>query len=193
MCVLPGRQLLVLQTEVCLRGPIHGIPPGSASRRIVLFRVDKPPPQVALHSLQVDHSLRKQPAEEKAREREHRWMTEKHHQLKASLFICNHASHVTWTWWHLAALRLLRVGTGRTTLFGLAEACPWPGAIPAGNWARAPGVPGLVHRAGKLGACQSAILTYTADRGVHFMKAAKIPLNLNQIILTFEDTQTYKI
>lgn len=62
--MLPGRQLLVLQTEVCLRGPIHGIPPGSGSWRIVLFRADKPPPQVALHSLQVDHSLRKQPAEE---------------------------------------------------------------------------------------------------------------------------------
>lgn len=97
--MLPDRQLLVLQTDVCLRGPIHGIPPGSGSRRIVLFRVDKPPPQVALHSLQVDHSLRKQPAEEREgeREREHRWMTEKYHQLKASLFICNHASRVTWT------------------------------------------------------------------------------------------------
>lgn len=81
-CALPARQLLVLQTEVCLKNPLHGIPPGSGSRRIVLFRVDKPPPQVVLHSLQVDHSLRKQPAGEREREREHRWMTEKHHQLK---------------------------------------------------------------------------------------------------------------
>ena len=65
MCVfmLPGRQLLVLQTVCCSSGPAQAIPPGSGSRRTVLFRMDNPPPHVVLHSLQGDHSLNKHPAE----------------------------------------------------------------------------------------------------------------------------------
>lgn len=65
MFVLPGRQLLVLQTVCCSSGPTQAVPPGSGSRRTVLLRTDTPPPQEALHSLHVDHSLNKQPAAER--------------------------------------------------------------------------------------------------------------------------------
>lgn len=64
VCVLPGRQLLVLQTTCCSRGPTQEAPPGSGSCSTVLFRIDSPPPQEALQSLQCDHSLNKHPAGE---------------------------------------------------------------------------------------------------------------------------------
>lgn len=174
--VLPGRQLLVLQTVCCSSGPTQAVPLGSGSRRTVLFRIDDPPPHVALHSLQGDHSLNKHPTGE--RHGGHRWKIDRRYQRRfrevqcvlkmghSQLFMWALVPCQTWTWWHITALWLLGVSTGRTALCVLAETCPCPLATAAGNWAGAPWAPGLIHRAGKIGTHQSAILTHTADGGV---------------------------
>lgn len=171
--VLPGRQLLVLQTVCWSSGPTQAVPPGSGSRRTVLFRIDNPPPHVVLHSLQGDHSLSKHPTGERREGHRRKTVTQYHINFRyvkcvlkmrqSQLFMWVFVPCQTWTRWYITALWLLGVSTGRTALCVLADTCPHPVAVATGSWAGAPWAPGLIHRAGKLGAHQSAILTHTGD------------------------------
>mmetsp|Transcript_113787 Transcript_113787/g.354429 ORF Transcript_113787/g.354429 Transcript_113787/m.354429 type:complete len:216 (-) Transcript_113787:177-824(-) len=60
LAVLGGLQRTVLQTPICPRAPPQGRPPFRGCCATVLFLVRSPPPQVAVHGDQEDHSPSRQ-------------------------------------------------------------------------------------------------------------------------------------